>query len=137
MTRHRACSRTTTSWTPVSSRNSQVNRLVLASVAALCVVTALLPMQAQSRPAAGTQSTRATQAPVQPGSLAGLIQRGDRKAALERIRAGADVNEAQPDGTRPLHWAVFKVDYELLEALIAKRAKADVTNEFGDTPLAE
>src|SRR5262245_36671062 len=71
------------------------------------------------------------------GSLATLIQKGDRKAALEKIRAGSDVNEAQPDGTRPIHWAVFKVDYELLDALIARKAKADVTNEFGATPLAE
>jgi len=76
-------------------------------------------------------------AQTKPGALATLIQKGDRKAALERIRAGADVNEAQPDGTRPIHWAVFKVDYELLDALIAKKAKADVTNEFGATPLAE
>src|SRR6476646_7791292 len=71
------------------------------------------------------------------GSLAGLIEAGNRKAALEKIRAGADVNEAQPDGTRPIHWAVFNVDYELLDALIAKKAKADVINEFGTTPLAE
>jgi ankyrin repeat protein len=85
------------------------------------VITALLPMQAQTR----------------QGFLASLIQRGDRKAALDSIRAGADVNEPQPDGTRPIHWAVFKVDYELLDALIARKAKADVTNEFGDTPLAE
>ena len=70
-------------------------------------------------------------------SLATLIQKGDRKAALAMIRAGVDVNEAQPDGTRPIHWAVFKVDYELLDALIAKKAKADVANEFGATPLAE
>ena len=70
-------------------------------------------------------------------SLATLIQKGDRKGALDRIRSGADVNEAQPDGTRPIHWAVFKVDYELLDALIAEKAKADVTNEFGATPLAE
>ena len=76
-------------------------------------------------------------AQTRTGSLASLIQRGDRKTALERIRAGADVNEPQPDGTRPIHWAVFKVDYELLDALIAKKAKADVTNEFGATPLAE
>jgi uncharacterized protein len=88
---------------------------------ACCVITAFLPIHAQTR----------------PGALASLIQRGDRKAALERIRGGADVNEAQPDGTRPIHWAVFKVDYELLDALIAKKAKADVTNEFGATPLAE
>src|SRR5579864_3891695 len=71
------------------------------------------------------------------GSLAALIQEGNRKAALEKIHAGADVNEAQPDGTRPIHWAVYRVDYELLDALIAKKAKVDVANEFGSTPLAE
>src|SRR5271165_1272447 len=71
------------------------------------------------------------------GSLATLIQEGNRKAALAQIRAGADVNEAQPDGTRPIHWAVYKVDHELLDALIAKKAKVDVSNEFGSTPLAE
>jgi ankyrin repeat protein len=72
-----------------------------------------------------------------PKDLADLIQAGNRKAALDQIRAGADVNAAQPDGTRPVHWAVYKVDYELLDALIAKKAKVDVTNDFGSTPLAE
>ena len=76
-------------------------------------------------------------AQTRQGSLAGLIQKGDRKSALALIRAGADVNEAQPDGTRPIHWAVYHVDYELLDALIANKAKADVANDFGDTPLAE
>ena len=47
------------------------------------------------------------------------------------------MNAAQPDGTRPIHWAVYRVDHELLDALIAKKAKVDVTNEFGSTPLAE
>lgn len=94
--------------------------------AACCVISAALPFLAQTRREASSK-----------GSLATLIQKGDRKAALEKIRAGVDVNEAQPDGTRPIHWAVFKVDYELLDALIAKKAKADVANEFGDTPLAE
>ena len=72
-----------------------------------------------------------------PGSWPRLIQDGRRAAALEMIRSGADVNEAQPDGTRPIHWAVYRVDYELVDALIAKKAKVDVTNEFGYTPLAE
>jgi ankyrin repeat protein len=76
-------------------------------------------------------------AQTKPGTLASLIQAGNHKAALEMIRAGADVNEPQPDGTRPVHWAVYRVDYELLDALIAKKAKMDVTNEFGSTPLAE
>src|SRR5579863_9746473 len=76
------------------------------------------------------------------GSLATLIQEEDRhegnhKAALAQIRAGADVNEAQPDGTRPIHWAVYRVDYEVLDALIAKKAKVDVTSEFGSSPLTE
>jgi ankyrin repeat protein len=76
-------------------------------------------------------------AQVQNDSLATLIQKGNRKAALEKIRAGADVNEAQPDGTRPIHWAVYRVDYELLDALIAKKAQVNVTNEFGSAPIAE
>src|SRR5579883_1263322 len=76
-------------------------------------------------------------ADVEKGALATLIQQGNHKAALDQIRAGADVNEAQPDGTRPIHWAVYRVDYELLDALIARKAKVDVTNEFGSTPLAE
>jgi ankyrin repeat protein len=76
-------------------------------------------------------------AQAQRASLADLIQSGNRKAALESIRTGADVNAAQPDGTRPIHWAVYKVDYELIDALIAKKAKVDVTNEIGSAPLAE
>jgi ankyrin repeat protein len=87
----------------------------------LCVVLAAGPICAQAPKA----------------SLANLIQQGNRKAALAQIRAGADVNAAQPDGTRPIHWAVYKVDYEILDALIAKKAKVEVANEFGSTPLAE
>src|SRR5574339_622811 len=71
------------------------------------------------------------------GQLATVIQEGRRAAALAMIKAGADVNEAQPDGTRPIHWAVYRIDYDLMDALIAKKAKVDVTNEFGSTPLAE
>jgi len=71
------------------------------------------------------------------GQLAAVIQDGRRAAALAMIKAGADVNAAQPDGTRPIHWAVYRVDYELVEALIAKKARVDVANEFGHTPLAE
>lgn len=90
-------------------------------LAIFCVIAVGLPLLAQAP----------------KDSLASLIQAGNRKAALDKIRAGADVNEAQPDGTRPIHWAVYRVDYELLDALIAKKAKADVSNEFGSTPLAE
>jgi ankyrin repeat protein len=70
-------------------------------------------------------------------SLAALIEAGNRKAALERIRAGADVNAAQPDGTRPIHWAIHHVDHELLQALLSRKANVNVRNQFGATPIAE
>ena len=54
-------------------------------------------------PAAAGTATAADDA------LAGLIQAGNRDAALKRIAAGADVNAAQGDGTTPLHWAVYKI----------------------------
>src|SRR5580692_3309947 len=111
MTQPKACGLIMTKSIPMSSR----------ILTLLCAIAAALPMCAQSP----------------KGSLATLIQEGNRKAALAQIRAGADVNEAQPDGTRPIQWAVFRVDYELLDALIAKKAKVDVANEFGSTPLAE
>ena len=70
-------------------------------------------------------------------SLAGLIQGGNRDAALKMIAAGADVNKAQGDGTTPLHWAVYKIDAELTRALLQRGAKPNVINSYGSSPLAE
>jgi ankyrin repeat protein len=95
-----------------------VNRFILAI---FCLVASSIPALAQSP------------------SLASLIQAGNHKAAMERISKAtpAIVNEAQPDGTTPLHWAVYHVDYDLVDALLKKGAKPNVANEFGSTPLAE
>jgi cytohesin len=70
-------------------------------------------------------------------TLAGLIQAGNRDAALEMIAAGADVNAAQGDGTTPLHWAIYKIDAELTGALLERGAQPDVINNYGSSPLAE
>jgi ankyrin repeat protein len=69
--------------------------------------------------------------------LANLIQNDERSAALEMIGDGADVNATQGDGTTPLHWAVYKVDQELVAELLDHGAKANVTNDYGSSPLAE
>ncbi|MEJ0035409.1 MAG: ankyrin repeat domain-containing protein [Gammaproteobacteria bacterium] len=80
----------------------------------------------------------ATAATAQADSpLADAIKAGDRRAALEMLSKGVDVNAAQPDGTTALHWASYQVDADLVKQLIAKGAKADVRNNFGATPLAE
>src|SRR6478736_6900914 len=96
-----------------------VKRFILAT--AILLVAAAVPLLPQAA----------------SGQLATVIQEGRRAAALAMITAGADVNAAQPDGTRPIHWAVYRVDYDLVDALIAKKATVDVANEFGHTPLAE
>lgn len=95
----------------------------------------LIGLVAASAPILETQSAQPRQTTATP--LATLIQEGRRSEALAMIKAGADVNVAQPDGTRPIHWAVYRVDHELVDALIAKKARVDVANEFGHTPLAE
>jgi len=53
------------------------------------------------------------------------------------LAAGIDVNQAQPDGSTPLHWAVYRVDRELVNALLKKGARANITNRYGASPLAE
>ena len=70
-------------------------------------------------------------------TLPDRIQVGDREGALEMIAAGADVNGAQGDGTTPLHWAVYRVDVELIRLLLERGAKPDAINNYGSSPLAE
>jgi ankyrin repeat protein len=72
-----------------------------------------------------------------PKDLPTLVQAGATKQALEKIRAGADVNQAQGDGTTPLLWAVNRSDYEVAEALLAKKANPNADNQFGAVPLLE
>jgi ankyrin repeat protein len=69
--------------------------------------------------------------------LADAIQNGNRAVALELIADGADVNAAQGDGATPLHWAVYRLDAELVELLLDRGANADVANRYGSSPLAE
>jgi ankyrin repeat protein len=78
-----------------------------------------------------------TAAAAADDTLAGLIQAGDRDAALEMINAGTDVNAAQGDGTTPLHWAIYKIDVGLSRALLKHGAQPDVINSYGSSPLAE
>jgi ankyrin repeat protein len=76
---------------------------------------------------------------AQTGSadLADRIQAGDRGAALALIAAGADVNQVQPDGSTPLHWAAYRVDPELVRTLLDRGARADAVNRYGASPLSE
>ncbi len=101
------------------------------NLAVVCGAAALALAWAHVILAQGQQAEKA------PKDLATLVQSGNTKLALQQIQSGADVNRAQPDGTTPLIWAVNRTEYEVAEALIAKKANVNATNAFGVTPLTE
>jgi ankyrin repeat protein len=71
-------------------------------------------------------------------TLADLIRSGNREAVLAAITSpDIDVNVAEPDGSTAILWATYKVDHELVRALLKAGAKANVTNQFGSSPLGE
>ncbi len=72
-------------------------------------------------------------------SLADLIRTGQREAVLAAITSpDLDVNAAEPDGSTPCSWATYKVDHELVRALLKAGAKANVTNQLAArSPLGE
>jgi ankyrin repeat protein len=72
-----------------------------------------------------------------PKDLATAVQSGASKQALEMIRNGADVNQAQGDGSTPLIWAVNRQDYDVAKALLEKKANPNAANIFGAMPLTE
>ncbi len=71
-------------------------------------------------------------------TLSDLVRSGQREAVLAAITSpDIDVNAADPDGATALLWATYKVDHELVRALLKAGAKPNVTNHFGASPLAE
>ena len=71
-------------------------------------------------------------------TLSDLIRAGNRDAVLAAITSpDLDVNATEPDGSTALLWATYKVDHELVRALLKAGAKANVTNKYGSSPLTE
>ena len=113
-----------------NSRALSTHALMLAGAilraAALSATVALLSFGARPGHAA------------EPQTLAGLIRTGEREAVLAAITSpDLDVNAREPDGSTALLWATYKVDHELVRALLKRGAKANITNQYGSTPLTE
>ena len=64
------------------------------------------------------------------------LKAGESTVAHELIRAGADMREVEPDGTTPLHWAVYRDDLETAELLLATGADPSVSNRYLVRPLS-
>ena len=73
-----------------------------------------------------------------PETLASLARTGQREAVLAAITSpDIDIDAREPDGSTALLWATYKVDHELVRALLKAGAKAKVSNQYGATPLGE
>jgi ankyrin repeat protein len=67
--------------------------------------------------------------------VADAAMRKDRAAVQALLQKGANVNAAQSDGARAIHWAVYNGDLEMTRMLIAAGADVKVANRDGSTPL--
>jgi ankyrin repeat protein len=67
--------------------------------------------------------------------LVEAVKRGDHEAVRALVRARADVNEAEADGTTALHWAVQGNDIELVRTLVRAGARVKTANRYGVPPL--
>lgn len=67
--------------------------------------------------------------------LAEAIEQGDHDVARALLSAGADVNEAQVDGTTPLQWACYRDDAETALKLLEAGADPTLANRYGVTPF--
>ncbi len=63
------------------------------------------------------------------------IRNGDHSEVQELLRAGADVNTADSEGTTALMHALIESDVRMLRLLIDSGANVNATNEFDSTPL--
>jgi ankyrin repeat protein len=70
-------------------------------------------------------------------SLVNAVKAGNRAAALRILQQKVDVNAGEPNGTTPLHYAVYQEDLDLVDRLLKAGAKPSVVNDFGSTPMSE
>ena len=60
---------------------------------------------------------------------------GDTGAVRALLAQGADVDAAEGDGTRALHWASYRDDVESVGLLLDAGADVNAANDLGATPL--
>ncbi len=67
--------------------------------------------------------------------LVEAAKKGDAAAVRALLKAHADVNAAEADGTTALHWAARRDDEETVTALVRAGARVKAANRYGVTPL--
>ena len=67
--------------------------------------------------------------------LLDAIKRQDKAEIAALLKQRVDVNAPQPDGTAPIHWALYHDDAATLDLLIRAGAKVNAVTDAGLTPL--
>src|SRR5688572_30775780 len=70
------------------------------------------------------------------GRLPEAARAGDQRAVEALLKAGVDLDSAEPDGTVALHWAVYRDDAAMIGRLVGAGANVNLTNRNGATPLS-
>jgi uncharacterized protein len=79
----------------------------------------------------------AAQGPLVGNLLVDAARNGDHATAVALLAERADPNQAESDGTTPLHWAVHHDDADLVARLLEAGASVTVANDYGATPMSE
>jgi ankyrin repeat protein len=89
---------------------------------AICMIAAVLTAAAATAGAADPPLVEAA-------------RKGDQAAVRALLKAKANVNAAEADGTTALHWAARRDDLALIDLLIGGGANVEASNRYGVTPL--
>src|SRR5687768_17328889 len=68
-------------------------------------------------------------------ALVDAARNGDLAAVRSLLKGGADPNEAAPDGSTAVHWAVHRDNLDILNALLDAGAKPDGVTRYKIAPL--
>jgi ankyrin repeat protein len=70
-------------------------------------------------------------------ALVDAARNDDHATAVGLLAERADPNQAESDGTTPLHWAVHHDDADLVARLLEAGANVAAANDYGATPMSE
>lgn len=106
--------------------------------AGLLLALLAAPLWVHSRPAEkGAAPPAKLTAEQAQDELPRAIRDGDEKRVGELLKAGANVNERDADGTTPLILAALYAGPDCVKLLLDKGAEVDTANDAGVTPLVQ